>query len=364
MERLKAAAEKAAAEKAATEKAAAEKAAAEKAAAEKAATEKAAAEKAAAEKAAAEKAAAEKAAAEKAAAEKAAAEKAAAEKAAAEKAAAEKAAAENAAAEKAAAEKAAAEKADPMDKTIKFAAIAFGLIFIVLVLASISNSYKYYLLPADGAIEVWQGDFAPMGQKLLLSIPGGEMPQPAKSEYRKKEVFPLAFNYYISQADALAEVPGMPDFKGIKTYLHQALDYATDPAAMATANIRANTIELLVLLYKAQAAAGQETLVGLESAVDYLEEAAMLDIDATQLTLVEEKIKAVNKMKTELAALQAAEAAAAEAEAAAEKAAEETAAIDEANQAAAAEKNQLANEKNAAVDNAPQVAAEEAAHTE
>ena len=156
----------------------------------------------------------------------------------------------------------------------------------------------------------------------------------------------------------------MPDFKGIKTYLHQALDYATDPAAMATANIRANTIELLVLLYKAQAAAGQATLAGLESAVDYLEEAAMLDIDATQLTLVEEKIKAVNKMKAELAALQAAEAEAAEAEAAAEKAAEETAAIEEANQAAAAEESQLANEKDAVVDDAPQVAAEKAAHTE
>jgi 16S rRNA G966 N2-methylase RsmD len=155
----------------------------------------------------------------------------------------------------------------------------------------------------------------------------------------------------------------MPDFKGIKTYLHQALDYATDPAAMATANIRANTIELLVLLYKAQAAAGQATLAGLESAVDYLEEATMLDIDATQLTLVEEKIKAVNKMKAELAALQAAEAAAAEAEAAEEKAAEEAAAIEEANQAAA-EESQLANEKNAVLANAPQVAAEEAAHTE
>ena len=361
----KAAAEKAAAEKAAAEKAAAEKAAAEKAAAEKAAAEKAAAEKAAAEKAAAEKAAAEKAAAEKAAAEKAAAEKAAAEKAAAEKAAAEKAAAEKAAAEKAAAEKAAAEKADPMDKTIKFAAIAFGLIFIVLVLASISNSYKYTLQPADGAIEIWQGDFAPMGQKLMLSIPGGEMPQPTKPEYRKKEVFPLAFNYYISQADALAEVPGMPDFEGIKAYLHKALDYATDRAEMNSANIRVNTIELLVLLYKAQAAAGQATLTGLESAVDYLEEATMLDIDAAQLALVQEKIKTVTGMKSELAALQAAEeAAAAEKAAVAEEETAAAAAEEEANQAAAIAETQLGDKKNAVVAETPQAAAEKTAHTE
>ena len=252
-----------------------------------------------------------------------------------------------------------------MDKTIKFAAIAFGLIFIVLVLASISNSYKYTLQPADGAIEIWQGDFAPMGQKLMLSIPGGEMPQPTKPEYRKKEVFPLAFNYYISQADALAEVPGMPDFEGIKAYLHKALDYATDRAEMNSANIRVNTIELLVLLYKAQAAAGQATLTGLESAVDYLEEATMLDIDAAQLALVQEKIKTVTGMKSELAALQAAEeAAAAEKAAVAEEETAAAAAEEEANQAAAIAETQLGDKKNAVVAETPQAAAEKTAHTE
>ena len=266
----------------------------------------AAAEKDAAEKDAAEKDAAEKDAAEKNAAEKDAAEKAAAEKDAAEKAVAEKDAAEKAAAEKAVAEKDAAEKDEPMDKTIKFAAIAFGLILIMLVLASFLNASKYYLMPGDGAIEIWQGDFAPMGKKLLLSIPGEEMSQPAKSEYRKKEVFPLAFNYYISQADALSEVPGLPDFKGISIYLHQALDYATDRASMKTANMRANTIKMLVLLYKAEVAAGKATQSDLESAADYLEEAAMLDIDATQRTLVKEKIKTVTEIKAELAAQQAA----------------------------------------------------------
>ncbi|MBW2592495.1 MAG: hypothetical protein JRE58_05750 [Deltaproteobacteria bacterium] len=92
---------------------------------------------------------------------------------------------------------------------------------------------------------------------------------------------------------------------------------------MKTANMRVNTIEMLVLLYKAEATAGQATQTGFESAVDYLEEAAMLDIDATQLALVKEKIKAVIEMKTELAALQAAEEAAAAEKAEAQQAAEE-----------------------------------------
>ena len=261
-----------------------------------------------------------------------------------------KVAAEKVAAEKAAAEKAAAEKADPMDKTIKFAAIGFGLIFIVLVMASISNSHKYYLMPADGTIEMWQGDFAPMGKKLLISIPGAEMPMPAKPEYRKKEAFPLAFSYYISQADALAEVPGLPDFEGIKTYLHQALDYATDRTSIKTANTRVNTIEMLVLLYKAEATAGQATQTGFESAVNYLKEAAMLDIDATQRTLVEEKIKAVIEMKAELAALQAAEEAAAAEKAEAQQAAEE--------------ETQSADVENPVKTEKPQPTVEKTAHTE
>ena len=371
----KAAAEKAAAEKAAAEKAAAEKAAAEKAAAEKAAAEKAAAEKAAAEKAAAEKAAAEKAAAEKAAAEKAAAEKAAAEKAAAEKAAAEKAAAEKAAAEKAAAEKAAAEKAeairkaaaeksnvkvsyqpaapeasskepsDPVDKTIKILAAGLAFLILLVVGASMSNSSKYYLIDDKGTLEVWQGKFAPLGKKEVVTLTGVAVPAEINSVYRSSEVFPLIFQFYIDKADSMLKVDGTPDFDAIKKTLKTALEYGSTSELRDIAYSRLDKIDLLVLNYKAQVAASRGTIEDLTAAIGFLEEIGNLTEDDAQKEAIDRKIadhKALiqqleeEKAAAEKAAAEQAAAEAAAAEAAAEQAAAEAAAAEEAAQAEAA----------------------------
>ncbi len=164
-----------------------------------------------------------KAAGEKAAAGKAAAEKAAAENAAAENAAAEKAAAENAAAENAAAEKAAAEKADepevsvsyeppdsddtipsdPMEKGMKYLAAAVAILIVLVIGSSMINQGKYYIHSTDGALEIFQGSFAPMGEKLLISLPGVQQPAKAKDIYSQTDVYPLIFNYYVEKADFL-----------------------------------------------------------------------------------------------------------------------------------------------------------------
>ncbi len=305
----KAAAEKAAAEKAAAEKAAAEKAAAEKAAAEKAAAEKAAAEKAAAEKAAAEKAAAEKAAAEKAAAEKAAAEKAAAEKAAAEKAAAEKAAAEKAAAEKAAAEKAAAQKfevkvsygqskpapaakkpADPVDNAIKLMAAGVALLILMVIGGSTSNSFKYYLVEQQGALQIWKGKFAPLGKKMFIELPGVPAPEVLKETYSAGEVYPIVFQYYIDKADALLDVPGIPDFEGIKSALQMALEYGSTNALKMIANERLYNIDRLIFTYKADVAASRGSIDDLNTAIGFLGKVARLTSDEGQKALIIQKI--------------------------------------------------------------------------
>jgi ribosomal protein L12E/L44/L45/RPP1/RPP2 len=300
------------------------KAVGEKAAAEKAAAEKAAAEKAAAEKAAAEKAAAEKAAAEKAAAEKAAAEKAAAEKAAAEKAAAEKAAAEKAAAEKAAAEKAAAESKvsvsyeppdsgdtlppDPMDRAMKYMAAALAVLIALIVGSSMINQGKYYIQSTDGALKIYQGRFAPMGEKLLIALPGVQAPAKIKHVYSKTDVYPLIFNYYVDKADTLLTVPGLPDFQGIKTYIKKARPYALTPKAKDIVYSHLNNIDLMILLYKADVSAGKDTIADLKEAKGFLTEASRLDIDKMKMNLVHQKIDAVDK---DIASLQAEQKAAA-----------------------------------------------------
>ena len=79
----------------------------------------------------------------------------------------------------------------------------------------------------DGAVEIWKGKFAPMSQELFIILPGAEAPQSIKDVYLKKEAFPLIFNYYVNKADALLDLPGMPDFDGIKFYLNKAVAFGT-----------------------------------------------------------------------------------------------------------------------------------------
>jgi len=363
----KAAAEKAAAEKAAAEKIAAEKAAAAK----KAAAEKAAAEKIAAEKAAAEKAAAEKAAAEKAAAEKKKAylktlplkkfkawkptkvfratvdeeylknfasppivsglsdkeakrikklllkkrdmatiraeiKEEAVEREAAEKAAAEKAAAEREAAEKAAVEREAAEKAT-MKKVIIGLASGFIILVVLIFSASSSNNSKYYIKEKAGVLEIWQGRYAPLGEERMMSLPGVPLPEQINAVYSETEVFPLIFNYYIDKADAISGMSDTPDYVAIKSYLNEALLFATTGNLRKKAYSRLNDIKFNDLMYKAGVAESRGAVSDLDEAIRYLGQALLLKVGAGKSDVVKQKLESIKKQKAEMIKAQVAE---------------------------------------------------------
>ncbi len=273
-------------------------------AAKKATTDKAAAEKATTDKAAAEKAAAEKAAAEKAAAEKAAAEKAAAEKAAAEKAAAKKAAAERAAKEPkpSISYEPPPDTAKPSDTSSRPMQIGIG-VFALLILLIIGSSYlnqqHYYIKPIDGAIEIWQGKFAPKGSSLLISLPGEKHKAPVKQVYSQKDVFPLIYDYYRDKAATLMEVKGMPDFETEKDYLKKALCYSSTSQEKAAVTARINSIDLMVLMSKAEATISRNTVDSLETALQHLGQAANLDLEDFQEEQVKRKTELTQKLLKE-----------------------------------------------------------------
>jgi hypothetical protein len=175
-----------------------------------------------------------------------------------------------------------------------------GLIFIILIglviRASYQNTKKYYLKSAAGAVEIWQGTFSPGGKKRILIMPGVQMPSKIKEVYGKQDVYLLAFKFYVSKADALMEVPGMPDFVGIKSYLNRALSFATTEELHQTAHARINHIDRLILLYKADVAATKGTRSGLETALDYLEQAAELNPDEIETELIQKKKESIREM--------------------------------------------------------------------
>lgn len=187
---------------------------------------------------------------------------------------------------------------DPMKKFTMYAVAGFVLLIAVIVIASLSNHAKYYVKASHGAVEIWRGKFAPMGEELLISLPGAIPPESAKSLYTRSEALGIAFDYYIDKADLLLEVSGMPDFSSIKTYLEKALSFAVTADNQNMALSRLTSIDLMILLFKADAASGKRSLSGLESALGYLKQAASLDLDEKQQRLVNEKIETIKALMT------------------------------------------------------------------
>lgn len=196
---------------------------------------------------------------------------------------------------------------DPMEKAMKYLAAAFAVLIALVIGTSMMNKNKFYIHATDGALEIWQGRFAPMGEACLISLPGVQPPETIKNIYSKAEAFPLIFNYYVEKADTLLIVPGLPDFAGIKTYLNKALAYATTPAANEAVFSRLNNIELMILLYKADVSASKPTLSDLNQAKGFLSEAARLGIDDLKVDLIHQKMDAVDQQIASLKAKQAAE---------------------------------------------------------
>jgi hypothetical protein len=166
----------------------------------------------------------------------------------------------------------------------------------LVIRESYHNTAKYYLKSAAGAVEIWQGTFSPGGEKRILIMPGVQLPVEIKDVYAKQDVYPLAFKFYVSKADAIMEVPGMPDFVGIKSYLNRALSFATTEELHQTAHARINQIDRVILLYKADVAAIKGTRSGLETALDYLEQAARLNPDEIETELIKKKKASIREL--------------------------------------------------------------------
>ena len=186
------------------------------------------------------------------------------------------------------------------NRVLIYLTICFIVLAAVLVSTSYVNSHKYFIVARHGAVEIFKGTFSPMGRERLIIMPGEQPPDPIQKEYTREDVAPLAFKYYIEKSDALMDVPGLPDFSGIRADLDRAMSYATTEAHRSEASLRINKIDRLILLYKADVAAGRGTTDSLESAAAYLQEAAALNPDEIEAKLIAEKLATIQMEIREL----------------------------------------------------------------
>lgn len=191
---------------------------------------------------------------------------------------------------------AAAEKRSRAISKVKTYFITCFIILVALILVtSYQNMKKYFIVARHGAVEIWKGTFSPLGRERLVIMAGVQPPATIKEVYTQEEVSPMAFSYYIEKADTLMDVPGLPDFVGIKSSLGRAFSYATTDAMRATAIARTHNIDRMIFLYKADVAASRGSIAGLAAARDYLKQAAALNPDEIEANLIKQKLDSIDK---------------------------------------------------------------------
>ena len=179
---------------------------------------------------------------------------------------------------------------------IKIGIIGFCAIIALLIFSSYSNTKHYYIEEKDGAVEIWRGTFAPMGKTRLMIMPGIQMPQEQKEVYAWQDAYRLMYQYYIDKADAILEVPGMPDTAGLITNLEKAISYAPNRELRDAARARMVGIRVQTLVHKAQAALNRGTIESATAAIGFLKEAAQYDMSAAEADMVQRKIEDAEKV--------------------------------------------------------------------
>lgn len=193
-------------------------------------------------------------------------------------------------------------ESDPLNKTLAYGGFFLLLLAILLVGTSLMNTARFFVIERDGAVEIWQGRFSPKAKELLIIMPGMEPPAPKKEIYSRNDVYPTIFQYYLEKSDALLDVPGLPDFSGIKAYLDRSMTYATTEEERQAARARINGIQLSILLYKADISAGKGTMAGLKAAQAYLGVASELNPDEIETALIKQKLESIERLKSALEA--------------------------------------------------------------
>jgi len=132
----------------------------------------------------------------------------------------------------------------PMDKTLKYAIGAFAFVIAILVLASMSNSNKFYFKHNEQMFELWQGKFAPMGETRVASFSDYKILEglPERRFYTKRQAFDAVSNYFVRRADKILNTGQTPDLKSARSCLIQASRYAVSEATRQSVQTRLNSI--------------------------------------------------------------------------------------------------------------------------
>jgi hypothetical protein len=164
---------------------------------------------------------------------------------------------------------------EPMDKTLKYAIGAFACVIAILLLASLSNSSKFFFRQKDRMVELDQGRFAPMGSQVVASFSDLRILSGVRQHeaYTKKQAYGIISDFFVKRADGILTTGDTPDLKAAKSYLAQASKYTVSDAGRREVQTRLNRMDFLVLLSKGELARSKGTVTDFETAKGYLTQA-------------------------------------------------------------------------------------------
>jgi hypothetical protein len=184
---------------------------------------------------------------------------------------------------------------DPMQKMAAFGIAVLAVLLIMLLWKSADNVGKFYVVPADGHLEIWKGRFSPNGLDKIYTLRNAAIPAELKTVYSREEAYGLIFEGLMADADALLGVEEMPDFEGIRRILASAGPFAVSTEMSGRLRKRLDKIDMMALAYKADVLAGKGTVADLTLARKSLEKAMELNLDEAERGLIEQKINWVDQ---------------------------------------------------------------------
>jgi hypothetical protein len=184
---------------------------------------------------------------------------------------------------------------EPMDKTVRYAIGAFACVLAILLMASFSNSSKFYFKQGKQTVDLWQGRFAPMGEKLVASFSDPNIGKglPQQDSYSKRQAYGVLFEHLVQQADDILNTGQTPDLKTVRTYLASASKYARSSTDRRAIQLRLNSINFLILSGKADLALAKGGMADFEAAKKFLAEAMPYASTDVQKETVTKRLAAI-----------------------------------------------------------------------
>lgn len=108
---------------------------------------------------------------------------------------------------------------DAIRRFIMVAGACLGFLILLVIISSALNAGRYYVRETKGAVEIWKGNFTPVGRDRVMILHGTHWEGAKKDAYTKTEAYDFAARFYAERALFILNDTGMQDIDRIYDYL-------------------------------------------------------------------------------------------------------------------------------------------------